>query len=258
MPTEALLDVERIEVVYDGVILAVRDVSLQVPHAGIVALLGANGAGKTTTLKAISSLVRAERGSITRGRIIYDGEAIVSAAPEANVRKGLVQVLEGRHCFTHLTVEENLVIGAFVRRLPRRSLRTTLERIYQYFPRLAQRRRGLAGYLSGGEQQMLAIGRALMTDPRLLLLDEPSMGLAPQIVEEIFEIISDLNRRQGLAFLIADQNINVTLRYAHYGYVIETGRVVARGDVATLRQSPEAFSRLYFGGAGTEPAVRAN
>lgn len=243
----ALLEVDRIEVIYDGVILAVRDISLRVPAGGIVALLGANGAGKTTTLKAISSLIRAERGAITHGTLIYDGREITGAAPDALVRAGLVQVLEGRHCFAHLTVEENLLTGAFVRKPTRRRLREQLDRVYAYFPRLKERRRSLAGYTSGGEQQMVAIGRALIAEPRLVLLDEPSMGLAPQIVEEIFEIVRDLNRNEGVSFLLAEQNVALALRYAHHGYVIENGRTVGEATAAELGDSTEALSRLYFG-----------
>ena len=249
--TQSLLEVDRIEVVYDGVILAVRDISLRVPDRGIVALLGANGAGKTTTLKAISSLVRAERGAITRGNVVYAGREITDEAPDALVRKGLVQVLEGRHCFGHLSVEENLMTGAFVRKPSRRSLREQIDRVYTYFPRLKERRRSLAGYTSGGEQQMVAIGRALMAAPRLVLLDEPSMGLAPQIVEEIFEIVAQLNRDEGMSFLLAEQNTAVALRYAHYAYVIEGGRTVGEGDPAQLGASTEALSRLYFGEAAS-------
>ena len=212
-----LLDVNGIEVIYNHVILVLKGVSLVVPEGKIVALLGANGAGKTTTLRAISNLLRAERGHVTKGDITYRGERIESLSPADLVQRGVVQVMEGRHCFAHLSIEDNLLTGAYTRQLSRADLGAALERVYQYFPRLKQRRTSQAGYTSGGEQQMCAIGRALMAHPSMILLDEPSMGLAPQIVEEIFEIVKDLNQREGVSFLLAEQNTNVALRYADYG-----------------------------------------
>lgn len=241
-----ILRLEQIEVLYDQVILAVRDVSLHLAQGEIVALLGANGAGKSSTLKAISSLVRAQRGEIARGRIFYQGQDITHAPAHTLVQGGLVQVLEGRHCFAHLSVEENLLLGAFARKPSRAQLRQSLERIYQYFPRLKERRKSLTGYTSGGEQQMVAIGRALIADPRLVLLDEPSMGLAPQIVEEIFDIVARLNQQEGVAFLVAEQNIHLTLEYAHRGYILESGRVVGHGTAQELKQR-EDIDALYLG-----------
>ena len=251
-----ILQIDDIEVVYEQAILAVRGVSLTVPSGQIVALLGANGAGKSSTLKAVSHLIRAERGELTRGRILYQGEDIGQHDPDALVAGGLAQVLEGRHCFAHLTVEENLLIGAFVRKVSRRVMQADLARIYGYFPRLKLRRKSLAGYTSGGEQQMVAIGRALMAKPRLVLLDEPSMGLAPQIVEEIFDIIARLNRDEGVSFLIAEQNLNVALRYAQHGYVLESGRVVSEGAAQELAQR-EDMHDFYLGGqTGTAAACQ--
>ena len=204
------------------------------PKGGITALLGGNGAGKTTTLKAISNLLRAERGEVTKGSIVYRGERVQDLDPAALVRKGVIQVMEGRHCFEHLTVEENLLTGAYTRRDGRAAIERDLELVYSYFPRLKERRRSQAGYTSGGEQQMTAIGRALMSRPEMILLDEPSMGLAPQLVEEIFEIVKTLNEKEGVSFLLAEQNTNVALRFAHYGYILESGRVVMDGDAARL------------------------
>src|SRR5277367_1440792 len=209
-----ILDVANIEVIYNSVVLVLKGVSLSVPKGGIVALLGANGAGKTTTLKAISNLLRAERGEVTKGKILFQGERVDRLSPNDLVRRGAIQVMEGRHCFGHLTIEENLLTGAFTRSDGRAAVMRDLERIYQYFPKLKPRRAALAGYVSGGEQQMCAIGRAMMSRPELILLDEPSMGLAPQVVEEIFEIVSDLNAREGVSFLLAEQNTNIALRYA--------------------------------------------
>jgi len=229
-----ILQIDDIEVLYEQTILAVRSVSLSVAKGQVVVLLGANGAGKSTTLKAVSNLVRAERGEVVRGRIVYQGLEVTHSAPHTLAANGLVQVLEGRHCFAQLSVEENLLAGALARRVPRRQLLVSLERVYAHFPRLKLRRKSLAGYTSGGEQQMIAIGRALMAEPQLVLLDEPSMGLAPQIVEEIFEIIRQLNQRDGVSFLIAEQNINTALRYAHHGYVLESGRVVSEGSAEQL------------------------
>jgi len=229
-----ILQIDDIEVLYEQAILAVRSVSLKVEKGQVVVLLGANGAGKSTTLKAASNLVRAERGEVVRGRIFYQGWEITHSAPHTLAADGLVQVLEGRHCFSQLTVEENLLAGALARKVPRRQLLADLERVYSHFPRLKLRRKSLAGYTSGGEQQMVAIGRALMAAPQVVLLDEPSMGLAPQIVEEIFEIVHQLNVQEGVSFLIAEQNINVALRYAHHGYVLESGRVVSEGSAEQL------------------------
>ncbi len=242
----ALLSVNNIEVIYDHVILVLKGVSLRVPEGGIVALLGANGAGKTTTLKAISNLLRAERGEVTKGTVSYHGERVDTLTPNDLVRRGVIQVMEGRHCFGHLTVEENLLTGAFTRGDGGAAIRADLERVYGYFPRLQQRRRSLAGYISGGEQQMTAIGRALMARPKMILLDEPSMGLAPQIVEEIFEIVRRLNREGGVSFLLAEQNTNIALRYADYGYILESGRVVMDGEAAALR-SNEDVKEFYLG-----------
>jgi len=246
MTATPILQVDEIAVTYSQIIPALRGVSLTVPQGAIVALLGGNGAGKTTTLKAISSLVRAERGALTGGSIVYRGEAITDADPWTLAERGLVQVLEGRRCFVHLSVEENLRIGAFVRRPKRREIDTDIERIYGIFPRLKERRKTLAGYTSGGEQQMVAIGRALMARPSLVLLDEPSMGLAPQVVEEIFETVSALNQHEGVSFLLAEQNVATALRYAQHGYVLEGGRVVAQGSAKEL-QGLDALHEAYLG-----------
>jgi branched-chain amino acid transport system ATP-binding protein len=240
------LSVNNIEVIFDHVILVLKGVSLSVPEGGIVALLGANGAGKTTTLKAISNLLRAERGDVTKGTIEYRGQRIDRLTPNALVRLGVCQVMEGRHCFAHLTVEENLLTGAFTRKGSRAEIAAALEKVYNYFPRLKQRRASQAGYTSGGEQQMTAIGRALMARPSMILLDEPSMGLAPQIVEEIFEIVRDLNAKERVSFLLAEQNTMVALRYASYGYILENGRVVMDGDAAHLT-SNEDVKEFYLG-----------
>jgi branched-chain amino acid transport system ATP-binding protein len=241
-----LLLVNNIEVVYDHVILVLKGVSLEVPERGIVALLGANGAGKTTTLKAISNLLRAERGEVTKGTIELAGRRITALSPSDLVKLGVVQVMEGRHCFEHLTVEENLLTGAYTRRDGKAAIEQDLEMVYGYFPPLRERRRAQAGYTSGGEQQMIAIGRALMARPKVILLDEPSMGLAPQLVEEIFEIVARLNAEAGVTFLLAEQNTNVALRYAHYGYILENGRVVLDGDAAVLRRN-EDVKEFYLG-----------
>jgi branched-chain amino acid transport system ATP-binding protein len=245
----ALLRVNNIEVIYDHVILVLKGVSLEIGEGGIVALLGANGAGKTTTLKAISNLLRAERGDVTKGSIEYQGKRVEHLSPNELVKAGVIQVMEGRHCFGHLTVEENLLTGAFTRG-GRADIKRDLDLVYGYFPRLQQRKKGLAGYVSGGEQQMTAIGRALMARPKMILLDEPSMGLAPQIVEEIFDIVQRLNRDEGVSFLLAEQNTNIALRYADYGYILENGRVVLDGDAATLRAN-EDVKEFYLGIAGT-------
>ncbi|HEX9466079.1 MAG TPA: ABC transporter ATP-binding protein [Alphaproteobacteria bacterium] len=244
--TAALLDVRNIEVIYNHVILVLKGVSLQVSQGGIVTLLGANGAGKTTTLKAISSLLRAERGEVTKGSIVYGGERVDRLTPADLVRRGVILVMEGRHCFGHLTVEENLLTGAFSRRDGRAAIARDLELVYGYFPRLKERRKSQSGYTSGGEQQMTAIGRALMSRPRMILLDEPSMGLAPQLVEEIFEIVVRLNQEQGVSLLLAEQNTNMALRFAHYGYILENGRVVLDGRAEELRQN-EDVKEFYLG-----------
>jgi branched-chain amino acid transport system ATP-binding protein len=245
----ALLVLNNIEVVYNHVILVLRGVSLRVEQGGVVALLGANGAGKTTTLKAISSLLRAERGEITKGTIELADRNIAALSPTELVRRGVVQVMEGRHCFEHLTVEENLLTGAYTRTDGKSAIAGDLELVYGYFPRLKERRRAQAGYTSGGEQQMTAIGRALMARPKLILLDEPSLGLAPQLVEEIFEIVARLNAEAGVTFLLAEQNTNVALRYASYGYILESGRVVLDGDAAVLRDN-EDVKEFYLGLSG--------
>jgi branched-chain amino acid transport system ATP-binding protein len=241
-----LLAVNNIEVVYNHVILVLKGVSLEVPEGGVVALLGANGAGKTTTLKAISNLLRAERGEVTKGSILLGGENVAKLSPHELVTRGIVQVMEGRHCFEHLTVEENLLTGAYTRKDGRAAIERDLEMVYGYFPRLQERRKAQAGYTSGGEQQMTAIGRALMARPKVILLDEPSMGLAPQLVEEIFEIVAQLNKEAGVTFLLAEQNTNVALRFARYGYILENGRVVLDGDAETLRNN-EDVKEFYLG-----------
>jgi branched-chain amino acid transport system ATP-binding protein len=243
-----VLDVANIEVIYNHVILVLKGVSLAVPEGSIVALLGANGAGKSTTLKAISNLLLSERGQVTKGRIHYRGERVDGLTPNDLVRRGVIQVMEGRHCFGHLTVEENLLTGAFIHGGQRR-VADDLEKVYHYFPRLKQRRTSQAGYTSGGEQQMTAIGRALMSRPSTILLDEPSMGLAPQLVEEIFEIVRNLNEQEKVSILLAEQNTNIALRYAHYGYILENGRVVLDGDAASLREN-EDVKEFYLGIGG--------
>ncbi|HEX5855084.1 MAG TPA: ABC transporter ATP-binding protein [Thermoanaerobaculia bacterium] len=251
MPAEGspFLAVNNIEVVYDHVILVLKGVSLEVREGRIVALLGANGAGKTTTLKAISNLLSAERGDVTKGSIEFQGERVDKLDPRALVKRGVVQVMEGRHCFAHLTVEENLLTGAYTRRASRAEIRNDLEKVYATFPQLAARRRSVSGYTSGGEQQMTAIGRALMARPRMILLDEPSMGLAPQVVEEIFDIVRNLNEKEGVSFLLAEQNTLAALRHAHAGYVLENGRVVMEGDAAELAAN-EDVKEFYLGLSG--------
>ena len=242
---ETLLQVSNIEVIYNHVILVLKGVSLTVPKGGITALLGGNGAGKTTTLKAISNLLHSERGEVTKGSITYRGEPVAELNPAALVKKGVIQVMEGRHCFEHLTVEENLLTGAYTRRSSKETAED-LELVYNYFPRLKERRKSLAGYTSGGEQQMCAIGRALMSRPETILLDEPSMGLAPQLVEQIFDIVKRLNEEQGVSFLLPEQNTNVALKYAHYGYILESGRVVMDGPAKELRENPDV-KEFYLG-----------
>jgi branched-chain amino acid transport system ATP-binding protein len=242
----AILSLNNIEVVYDRVILVLKGVSLAVPSRGIVALLGANGAGKTTTLKAISNLLHSERGEVTKGAIVFDGDEIQSLSPNEVVRRGCIQVMQGRYCFGHLTIEENLLTGAFTRRDGTAAIRADLDKVYAYFPRLRERRQSLAGYTSGGEQQMCAIGRALMSHPKMILLDEPSMGLAPQIVEEIFTIMKSLNESEGVSFLLAEQNANLALKFSGHGYVLENGRVVLDGAAATLAEN-EDVKEFYLG-----------
>jgi branched-chain amino acid transport system ATP-binding protein len=242
----AILALNNVEVVYDHVILVLKGVSMKVPQGAIVALLGANGAGKTTTLKAISNLLRAERGDVTKGSIVFDGAEVHAQSPNALVRRGCIQVMEGRHCFAHLTVEENLLTGAFTRRDGNAAIRADLDRVYAYFPRLQERRSAIAGYTSGGEQQMCAIGRALMSRPKMILLDEPSMGLAPQIVGEIFDIVANLNQREGVSFLLAEQNTHMALKYASYGYILENGRIVMDGEAKALAEN-EDVKEFYLG-----------
>ena len=244
--TEKLLEVNNIEVIYNHVILVLKGVSLSVPKGGIVALLGGNGAGKTTTLKAISGLLKSERGDITKGSVSYRGADLAGRDPADLVRSGVIQVMEGRHCFEHLTVEENLLTGAYTRSDGKGAIAADLEMVYNYFPRIKERRKSLAGYTSGGEQQMVAMGRALMSRPETVLLDEPSMGLAPQLVEQIFEIVKKINEEQGVTILLAEQNTNVALRYAHYGYILESGRVVMDGPAAELRENPDV-KEFYLG-----------
>ena len=251
-----LLSVNNIEVIYDHVILVLKGVSLKIPEGGIVALLGANGAGKSTTLKAISGLLRTERGDVTKGAIEFQGALIHRHAPDEVVRRGIVQVMEGRHVFEHLTVEDNLLTGAYTRNNGQ-AVRHDLDRVYGYFPRLTQRRTVRAGYISGGEQQMLAIGRALMARPRLMLLDEPSMGLAPMLVAEIFEIVRRLNREENVAVLLAEQNATMALRVAAHGYVMESGRIVLDGDAKTISEN-EDIKEFYLGltGVGQRKSYR--
>ncbi|MBL4758442.1 MAG: ABC transporter ATP-binding protein [Rhizobiales bacterium] len=246
---DLILSVNNIEVIYNHVILVLRGVSLEVPKGKIVAILGANGAGKTTTLKAISNLLKAERGEVTKGSIEFEGTRVDTMSANQLVERGCIQVMEGRHCFEHLSVEENLLTGAFTRRDGRAAIAQDIEMVYDYFPRLRERKSALAGYISGGEQQMTAIGRALMSRPKMILLDEPSMGLAPQLVEEIFEIVSKLNTQENVSFLLAEQNTNIALRYADYGYVLESGRVVLDGEAKALRNN-EDIKEFYLGIAG--------
>ncbi len=243
---DKILLINNIEVIYDHVILVLKGVSLDVPRGGIVALLGANGAGKTTTLRAISNLLHAERGEVSKGSIHFDGIEVHKLSPNELVRRGCIQVMEGRECFAHLTIEENLLTGAFTRSDGRIAIRRDLDRIYTYFPRLQSRRTSLAGYTSGGEQQMCALGRALMSKPKMILLDEPSLGLAPQIVDEIFGIVQTLNEKENVSFLLAEQNTNMALKYASYAYILENGRVVLDGETSTLREN-EDVKEFYLG-----------
>ena len=246
-----VLSVNNIEVIYDHVILVLKGVSLEVPEGGIVALLGANGAGKTTTIKSISNILGTERGEVTKGSIEFMGEKVDNLSPTELVQRGVVQVMEGRHCFEHLTVEENLLTGSYTRKDGRKNINRDLERVYSYFPRLKERRKSQAGYTSGGEQQMIAVGRALMARPRVILLDEPSMGLAPQLVAEIFEIVHKLNVQEGVTFLLAEQNTTVALRYATYGYILENGRVVMDGEAGSLAEN-EDVKEFYLGISGED------
>ena len=244
-----ILQVNNIEVIYNHVILVLKGVSLTVPQGGIVAILGANGAGKTTTLRAISNLLHGERGAVTKGNILFDSNEIHNLTPNELVRRGCIQVMEGRHVFEHLSIEENLLTGAYTRKDGGAAIKRDIEMVYDYFPRLRERRKALAGYTSGGEQQMCAVGRALMSRPKMILLDEPSMGLAPQLVDEIFEIVNNLNKKEGVTFLLAEQNTNVALRYATYGYILESGRVVMDGVASELREN-EDVKEFYLGVGG--------
>ncbi|ODS91081.1 MAG: ABC transporter ATP-binding protein [Comamonas sp. SCN 65-56] len=248
--TPTLLDVNGIEVIYNHVILVLKGVSLTVPAGAIVAILGGNGAGKTTTLRAVSNLLKGERGEVTKGSIEYQGARIENLTPSELVKRGVVQVMEGRHCFAHLTIEENLLTGAYTR-TSRAEIAASLEKVYAYFPRLKERRKSQAAYTSGGEQQMCAIGRAIMSSPTLVLLDEPSMGLAPQLVEEVFNIVRDLNTKEGTTFLLAEQNTHMALKYASYGYIMESGRVVMDGSASELA-SNEDVKEFYLGVGGAE------
>ena len=249
--SKILLNVNGIEVIYNHVILVLKGVSLSVPEGGIVALLGGNGAGKTTTLRAVSNLLAGERGAVTKGTIELRGERIEALTPSALVQRGLVQVMEGRHCFAHLSIEDNLMTGAYTRSDGKAAVAQTLEKVYAYFPRLKTRRSSQAAYTSGGEQQMCAIGRALMANPRMVLLDEPSMGLAPQIVEEVFAIVKDLNEKERVTFLLAEQNTAMALRFADYGYIMENGRIVMDGPAGSLREN-EDVKEFYLGVGGAD------
>jgi len=247
--SQILLDVSGIEVIYNHVILVLKGVSLQVPEGKVVALLGGNGAGKTTTLRAVSNLLAGERGAVTKGSVALRGERIENLTPAQMVDRGVIQVMEGRHCFAHLSIEDNLLTGAYTRKDGKAAIAQTLEKVYNYFPRLKTRRSAQAAYTSGGEQQMCAIGRALMANPRMVLLDEPSMGLAPQIVQEVFEIVKDLNTKEKVTFLLAEQNTNMALRYADYGYILESGRVVMDGEAKALAEN-EDVKEFYLGVSG--------
>ena len=246
--TENILVVNNIEVVYSHVILVLKGVSLNVKKGGITALLGGNGAGKSTTLKSISNLLSSERGEVTKGSVTFENEDIHDLDPSQLVKKGVIQVMEGRHCFEHLTVEENLLTGAYTR-TSSKEVKEDLERVYNYFPRLRDRRTSQAGYTSGGEQQMIAIGRALMAKPTMILLDEPSMGLAPQLVKQIFEIVAEINKKEGVTILLAEQNTNVALKYAEYAYILENGRVVMEGSAESMRDN-EDVKEFYLGISG--------
>ncbi len=253
---DTLLDVNGIEVIYNHVILVLKGVSLQVPEGRIVALMGGNGAGKTTTLRAVSNLLASERGEVTKGSIQLRGERIEKLSTSDMVERGVIQVMEGRHCFAHLSIEDNLMTGAYTRKDGKAAVGATLEKVYAYFPRLKERRASQAAYTSGGEQQMCAIGRALMANPKMVLLDEPSMGLAPQIVEEVFEIVKDLNTKENVTFLLAEQNTNMALRYADYGYILESGRIVMDGAASELANN-EDVKEFYLGvGGGDRKSFR--
>ena len=244
--SENILEIKNIEVVYDDVILAISDVPLNVPKGSIVALLGGNGAGKSTTLKSVSTMLASERGKVTKGSITYNGQQVEKLNPSDMVNLGLVQVLEGRRCFGHLTVEENIISGAYTRKLSKSEINSELDRMYGYFPRLKERRKSQAGFTSGGEQQMIAVARAMMAKPKMLLLDEPSMGLAPQLVEEIFNIVKELNDKEGVSILLAEQNTNIALRNADYGYIIETGQVMLDGSAKSLLND-DKVKEFYLG-----------
>ena len=245
-----VLNVNGIEVIYNHVILVLKGVSLSVAEGQIAAILGGNGAGKTTTLRAISNLLKAERGEVTKGSVELRGGRIENMSPADLVKRGVVQVMEGRHCFAHLSIEENLLTGSYTRS-DKGEIAANLEKVYNYFPRLKTRRTSQAAYTSGGEQQMCAIGRALMANPSVVLLDEPSMGLAPQIVEEVFEIVKDLNTKEKVTFLIAEQNTNMALKYADYGYIMESGRIMMDGTASDLRNN-EDVKEFYLGVGGGE------
>ncbi len=241
-----LLELNNVEVVYDRVSLAVKGVSIVVPEGGLVALLGANGAGKSTTLKSISGLLAAERGEVSRGEVSWQGKSLLALAPSERVRLGLAHVLEGRRVFEHLTPAENLLAASTMHR-DRKLVQSLIDRVFEWFPRLAQRAKAQAGYLSGGEQQMLAIGRAMMTQPKLLMLDEPSLGLAPLLVDEIFDIIRRINREAGMSILLVEQNAAAALEVANTAYLIENGRVVMNGSAAELAKNPDV-QEFYLGG----------
>ena len=245
-----VLNVNGIEVIYNHVILVLKGVSLNVPEGKIVAILGGNGAGKTTTLRAVSNLLKGERGEVTKGSIEYLGERIENLSPSELVKRGVVQVMEGRHCFAHLTIEENLLTGSYTRS-DKGEIAANLDKVYTYFPRLKTRQKSQAAYTSGGEQQMCAIGRAIMSNPSIVLLDEPSMGLAPQIVEEVFHIVKDLNQKEGTTFLLAEQNTNMALKYSDYGYIMESGRIVMDGAAHDLANN-EDVKEFYLGMGGGE------
>src|SRR5210317_38478 len=243
---EPLLKVNNIEVIYEHVILVLKGVSLDVYEGQIASLLGANGAGKSTTLKAISNLVKAERGEVTKGTVEFDGRRVDKLFAPQLVKMGVNQIMEGRRTFEHLSVEDDLLTGAYTRGHDFKGIRNGLEMVYRYFPRLVERRNAKTGYISGGEMQMCAIGRALMAKPKLMLLDEPSMGLAPLLVQEIFEIIVQLNKKENVAMLLAEQNANMALQYAQYGYIMENGRVVLDGDAETLKDNADV-REFYLG-----------
>ncbi len=251
---DSILEVSNIEVVYNKTVQVLRGLSLRVPRGQIVALLGSNGAGKSTTLKAISNLLALQNGEMTSGQVRFDGRDTAVLAPHALVRAGVFHVMEGRHVFEDLTVEENLVAATYAL-TGRRAGRMGFDRVYEYFPRLHERRRGLAGYLSGGEQQMLAIGRALIAEPKLILLDEPSLGLSPVLVETIFEIIARINAESGVSMLLVEQNASVALAVAHYGYIMETGKVVIDNTAAQLAADPDV--REFYLGIGSEGGSRS-